>query len=37
MSRQKIAHVTPEVLRQQPDQFCNLINRLIDAVNSLEE
>lgn len=36
MARQKIGKVQPYMLRQQPDQFCAIINALIDAVNSLK-
>jgi hypothetical protein len=33
MAKQKIPKVTPMMLREQPDQFSEIINRVIDAVN----
>ena len=36
MARQKIPKVQPMMLRQQPDQFCNVINQVIDRLNELE-
>lgn len=35
MAKQLIPRVTPEQLRTQPDQFCEVINRIIDRINSL--
>lgn len=34
MVKQKIPRVTPDMLRNQPDQFTNIINRIIDELNS---
>lgn len=31
-----IPKITPEMLRAQPDQTVNVINRVIDAVNELQ-
>ena len=36
MARQKIPKVQPDMLRSQPDQFCNVINHIIDVLNSIE-
>lgn len=33
MTKQRIPRVTPIMLREQPDQFCEVMNRLIDIVN----
>lgn len=33
MVKQKIPRVTPDMLRSQPDQFTNIINRIIDELN----
>lgn len=35
MPRQKIPRVTPNMLREQPDQFTEVINRIIDEINNL--
>lgn len=35
MERQKIPKVTPTMLREQPDQFCQVLNRIIDRLNNL--
>lgn len=35
MEKQRIPKVTPMMLREQPDQFSEIINRLIDEVNKL--
>ena len=35
MATQRIPKVTPIMLREQPDQTANIINRIIDAVNEL--
>lgn len=35
MTKQKIPRVTPMMLREQPDQFSEVINRVIDIVNNL--
>ncbi len=29
----KIPHVTPEMMRKLPDQFCATVNRIIDYIN----
>lgn len=33
---QNIPQVTPEMLRQLPDQFCATLNRVINEVNKLK-
>lgn len=33
MARQKIPKVTPIMLKTQPSQFSEIVNRIIDAVN----
>lgn len=35
--RQRIPKVTPMMLREQPSQFVDVINRLIDEVNNIEK
>ena len=35
MARQRIPRVTPYMLREQPDQFTEIVNRIIDEINSL--
>lgn len=35
MAQQKIPRLTPDMLRSQPDQTCNIINRVIDAINEM--
>lgn len=35
--KQYIQRITPEMLRNQPDQACSIINQLIDAINALEQ
>lgn len=37
MSKQLIPHVTPEMLRELPHQFCDTLNRVIDAINELNK
>lgn len=32
--KQLIPRVTPEMLRNQPDQFCEILNDVINAINS---
>lgn len=34
MEKQRIPRVTPDMIRNQPDQFSDILNRLIDAVNN---
>lgn len=34
MAQQNIPKVTREMLRSQPDQFCVIINKIIDQLNS---
>ena len=36
MAKQKIPRVTPMMLREQPDQFSEIINRIIDRLNEIE-
>ena len=36
MGQQLIPRVTPDQLRQQPDQFCRVINAIIDKLNALK-
>lgn len=33
----KIPKVTPVMLRDLPDQFCQIINSVIDKLNSLDD
>lgn len=33
MAKQRIPRVTPMMLREQPDQFTEIINRIIDVIN----
>lgn len=35
MAKQKIPKITPEMLRNLPDQTCNILNRVIDEINNL--
>lgn len=35
--RQRIPKVTPMMLKEQPSQFIDVINRLIDEVNDIEK
>ena len=35
MARQRIPYLTPEMLKNLPDQACNIINRLIEEVNNM--
>lgn len=35
MTKQKIPKITPEMLRNLPDQTCNILNRVIDEINNL--
>lgn len=35
MAKQLIPRVTPEMLKNQPDQTTDILNRIIDAVNEL--
>lgn len=37
MSKQLIPHVTPEMLRDLPDQTADILNRVIDAINELDK
>jgi len=37
MARQLIPRVTPEMVKNFPDQFSAIINQLIDAVNELQQ
>lgn len=34
MARQKIPRLTPYMLRNLPDQTCEIINQIIDEINS---
>lgn len=34
MNKQQIPKVTPMMLREQPDQFSEIINRIIDVLNN---
>lgn len=36
MAKQKLPYVQPIMIKQQPDQFCSIINRLIEEVNALQ-
>ncbi len=33
MAKQIIPRVTPTLIREQPDQLANILNRVIDAIN----
>lgn len=35
MAKALIPRVTPMMLREQPDQFCQVINAIIDKLNKL--
>lgn len=35
MAKQLIPHIQPSMIKEQPDQTANIINRIIDAVNEL--
>lgn len=35
--KQLIPYITPVMLREQPDQACEIINRVIDELNNLEK
>lgn len=37
MSKQLIPHVTPVMLRELPDQTADILNRIIDAINKLDD
>lgn len=37
MAKQKIPYIQPIMLKQQPDQVCSIINRLIEEFNSLQQ
>lgn len=37
MANQQIPRITPDMLRNLPDQACNIINRVIDEVNRLNK
>lgn len=36
MATQRIPKVTPIMLREQPDQFCTILNMMIDKINKTE-
>lgn len=36
MANQKIPRVSPMMLREQPDQFSEVINRIIDRINDID-
>ena len=35
MARQQIPRLTPDMLKNLPDQACNILNRVIDEINNL--
>jgi hypothetical protein len=35
MAKQLIPRITPEMLKNLPDQTCEILNRVIDEVNNL--
>lgn len=35
--KQHIQRITPDMLRNQPDQVCSILNQLIEAINALEQ
>ena len=37
MAKQKIPHITPAMLKYNPDQVSDLLNRIIDAINRLDD
>lgn len=37
MAKQLIPHITPQMLRDMPDQVAKTINELIDEVNQLDK
>lgn len=34
---QLIQRITPAMLRDEPDQACDIINKIIDKINSIED
>ena len=36
MAKQLIPRVQPDMIKSQPSQFCEIINRVIDYINGLE-
>lgn len=36
MAKQLIPRVTPEMLRHNPDQVTQILNRIIDTLNALD-
>ena len=34
MAKQKIPYLTPQMLRELPDQTCNILNRVIEEINN---
>lgn len=36
MASQLIPRVQPNMIKEQPSQFCNIINRVIDKLNELD-
>lgn len=37
MAKQQVPRLTPDMLRNLPDQACNILNRVIDIVNDLDQ
>lgn len=35
MEKQRIPRVTPDMIRNQPDQLSDILNRVIDILNNL--
>ena len=36
MAKMLIPHITPDMLRHNPDQVTQILNRVIDALNKLD-
>lgn len=36
MARQQIPKVQPNMIKELPSQFCDIINRVIDKVNEID-
>lgn len=37
MARQLIPRVQPNMIKELPSQFCDILNRVIDKVNELDQ
>lgn len=36
MAKQLIPRVQPNMIKEQPSQFCEILNRVIDKLNGME-